>query len=507
MTGGIGCALHPYPRRVNRQNHEHVYGSGDAGIKLNGQREYHYANSTTTTPWSLFLRDTCIVTWALPWRSLFTFFLQSVSAKTNFLPHSKVSCRFEFSPTVFISRVCSVAILGRVKAPKLKDQTNIHVYPDWAAMQAYYGHGVALPPYCNSALAAGHAPHPYMWGPHQPMMPPYGGPYAAIYSPGGVYAHPAVSLAAAPSSVETPSKPLGKADHGLMKKLKGFDGLAMSIGNGNAVNAEAGSVRTQSQSVEAEGSCDGSDRKTDRTDQIRRRRSCKGTPVAGESGKTETQNSPVTPAYDEEMNAASGKVLGDTVPGKSGPPPCSGITTALEIRISANSNTKTNTANVPRLGGLSSSETWIQNERELKQERRKQSNRESARRSRLRRQAEAEELGHKVELLTAENMALKSEVNQLMGKSEKLRTENSTLLVKLKNAHLGKPQEMHLKNSDDKRAMPVSTENLLSRVNNSGSADRGRVAECDVYENDSRSGTKLRQLLDANPRADAVAAG
>uniref|UniRef100_A0A5B7A442 Putative transcriptional activator TAF-1-like isoform X2 n=1 Tax=Davidia involucrata TaxID=16924 RepID=A0A5B7A442_DAVIN len=74
------------------------------------------------------------------------------------------------------------------------DQTNIHVYPDWAAMQAYYGHRVAVPPYFNSAVASGNAPHPYMWGPPQAMMPPYGAPYAAIYAHGGVYAHPGVPL-------------------------------------------------------------------------------------------------------------------------------------------------------------------------------------------------------------------------------------------------------------------------------------------------------------------------
>lgn len=28
----------------------------------------------------------------------------------------------------------------------------------------------------------------------QPMVPPYGAPYAAIYAPGGVYAHPAIPL-------------------------------------------------------------------------------------------------------------------------------------------------------------------------------------------------------------------------------------------------------------------------------------------------------------------------
>lgn len=35
-------------------------------------------------------------------------------------------------------------------------------------------------------------------------------------------------------SIETPTKSSGNTDQGLMKKLKGFDGLAMSIGNSNA---------------------------------------------------------------------------------------------------------------------------------------------------------------------------------------------------------------------------------------------------------------------------------
>ncbi|KZT75349.1 hypothetical protein F511_47626 [Dorcoceras hygrometricum] len=34
-------------------------------------------------------------------------------------------------------------------------------------------------------------------------------------------------------SAETPAKPPGNTDGGLVKKLKEFDGLAMSIGNGN----------------------------------------------------------------------------------------------------------------------------------------------------------------------------------------------------------------------------------------------------------------------------------
>ena len=51
----------------------------------------------------------------------------------------------------------------------------------------------------------------------------------------------------APSSVETPTKLSGNTDQGLMKKLKGFDGLAMSIGNGNAESAERGAENRLSQ--------------------------------------------------------------------------------------------------------------------------------------------------------------------------------------------------------------------------------------------------------------------
>lgn len=82
----------------------------------------------------------------------------------------------------------------KLSSPTLPDQTNIHMYPDWAAMQAYYSPTVPLPPYYFSAMPSGHPPHPYMWGP-RPMMPPYGSPYAALRNTHeGVYARPAASL-------------------------------------------------------------------------------------------------------------------------------------------------------------------------------------------------------------------------------------------------------------------------------------------------------------------------
>ena len=78
----------------------------------------------------------------------------------------------------------------------------------------------------------------------------------------------------------------------------------------------------------------------------------------------------------------------------------------------------------------------------------------------------------------------------------------------MKNAQLGPSDDLVLNRAaDSKKTTPVSTENLLSRVNNSSSNDRTADDENDYCENKPNSGAKLHQLLDASPRADAVAAG
>ena len=48
-------------------------------------------------------------------------------------------------------------------------------------------------------------------------------------------------------NMEAPTKSSGNTDQGLLKKLKGFDGLAMSIGNGSADSAEGGANNAHSQ--------------------------------------------------------------------------------------------------------------------------------------------------------------------------------------------------------------------------------------------------------------------
>ncbi|GFP91949.1 common plant regulatory factor 1 [Phtheirospermum japonicum] len=366
-------------------------------------------------------------------------------------------------------------------SPAMQDQNNIHVYPDWATMQAFYGPRFAVPPYMNSAVASPHVPPPYMWAPPQSMMPPYGAPYAAFYAHGGVYAHPGVPLASTTLSMETPVKSSGNTDGGgFAKKLKEFDGLAMSIGNGNGDSTDPGTERRMSDSDETEGSSDGSNGVTPGAGQNGKKRSRQESPNKGD-GKAHEKSS-VAPAV--EVGRASEKMI-EVIPAAAANTPVvkttENMSTALELK-----NVKSSPTNVPIQS--MPNETWLQNERELKRERRKQSNRESARRSRLRKQAESEELAVKVQALSAENMTLKSELNKLMESSEQLKLENAALFEKLKDTQLGQTENIDLV-MDDQRLKPVGTVNLLARVNNSDST------------------TKLRQLLDASSRTDAVAAG
>ncbi|KAL9245397.1 hypothetical protein vseg_019058 [Gypsophila vaccaria] len=386
------------------------------------------------------------------------------------------------------------------------EQNNFHVYPDWAAMQAYYGPRVAMPSYYNPAVASGHLPPPYMWGP-QPMMSPYGTPYAAIYAGGGVYAHPAVPLGtpahgqgavnepltATPLSIDTPVKSPANTDKGLMKKLKGFDGLAMSIGNPHTdAKVEVSAENRMSQSAESDGSSDGSDGNSEQADKKKTKRSRERNSSDGEGEQAESKtprlaNDKVLGHPLNSANGGAGHVIGTVAPN---------VPTALEL-LNPAVDLKGNSTTVSSSNTVVSSEVWIQNEREMKRERRKQSNRESARRSRLRRQAEAEELGRKVDSLNAENLALKSEISQFMENSKKLRLENAALLEKLKCL-----QSEEDENAVDVKINPTdSTENLLSRVNNSGSVSRNSE------DGKKSGGSKFHQLLSSKPRADAVAAG
>lgn len=327
-----------------------------------------------------------------------------------------------------------------------REQSSVHVYPDWAAVQAYYGPGALPPHYYNPAVTSGHAVQPYMWPPPQ-MMAPYATPYAAMYQHGGMYgpsAAPVCMQVPTPLNLETPAKSSGK-ESGSGKITKESDVHAASgNGNANADSAGDGGVRGQSQSTDCgtEGSCDRSYDSSAREDNSNR--SCNG---VLDTGMCNMQMNGVVPG----IPMTSVNPVGSSPLSTPETNHCPGA------RANANA-VNTAAACAPRSSGIG-----LQDERELKREKRKQSNRESARRSRLRKQAEMEELGKKVDSLNVENMALRSELNKLVEDSEKLRSENAALMDKLKNMQ-GQGDEM---GSEHQETSHINTENLLSKVNNS----------------------------------------
>ncbi|XP_042410078.1 bZIP transcription factor 1-A-like [Zingiber officinale] len=79
----------------------------------------------------------------------------------------------------------------------------------------------------------------------------------------------------------------------------------------------------------------------------------------------------------------------------------------------------------------------IKDERELKRQRRKQSNRESARRSRLRKQAEYGELAQHVDVLKEENTTLRAELDNVKKEYDELLTQNASLKERMQGKARG----------------------------------------------------------------------
>ncbi|XP_031743232.1 G-box-binding factor 1 isoform X2 [Cucumis sativus] len=275
-------------------------------------------------------------------------------------------------------------------------------YPDWSSsVQAYYGAGATPPPFFASTVASP-TPHPYLWGGQHPLMSPYGTPvpYPAIYPPGGVYAHPNITVT--PGSVPINAEYEGKSPDGKERVSKKSKGMSGNTASGGGRTGESGKVASSSgndgasQSAESgtEGSSEGSDEN--------------GNQQEFAANKKGSFNQMLADGANAQNNTGSGagKVRGNAV--------SSAIVT------------------VPMVGrdGMMP-EQWVQDERELKRQKRKQSNRESARRSRLRKQAECEELQARVQTLNNENRTLRDELQRLSEECEKLTSENSSIKEEL----------------------------------------------------------------------------
>ncbi|KAL5819408.1 hypothetical protein ACOSQ4_023250 [Xanthoceras sorbifolium] len=295
-------------------------------------------------------------------------------------------------------------------------------YPDWStSMQAFYGAGATPPPFFASSVASP-TPHPYLWGSQHPLMAPYGTPvpYPAMYPPGGVYAHPnmATTPSPAPTNTELETKGPEVKDRASAKKSKGTSGGKA----GEMAKAASGSGNdglSQSAESGSEGSSEASD----------------------ENGNQQDFAGSKKGSFDQmlaEANAQSNtEAVQASVPGK---PVASMPATNLNIGMdlwnpssaaAGASKMRSNPSGGSATVAPAMNDQWIQDERELKRQKRKQSNRESARRSRLRKQAECEELQGRVEALNGENRSLRDELQRLSEDCEKLSSENNSIKEEL----------------------------------------------------------------------------
>ncbi|KAG6480628.1 hypothetical protein ZIOFF_057213 [Zingiber officinale] len=424
----------------------------------------------------------------------------------------------------------------------VQDQPTFHPYPDWAAMQAYYGPGV-MPPYFSTSIVPGYAPHPYMWAPRvfklfdHPLIPPFGSPYAAIY-PNGGYPHPSMPpgphqllasteavVMATPLNVGAPDTSLGSKDKEITTKLNA------AVGNISSNNAASSHQHELSQSGynSADGSHNGSDGSNSTGGSSNQSKVGSKDRSSSDDRKIDSDINPLNGGESSSLKVSSGvsrtpmDTTGYQMRNKTSP----SLVQAFPVK---KNGTPVHQTTIPKMSGCNGvpSEPWmqvhrisildihflsmlflkhlheflfVQDDRTVKREKRKQSNRESARRSRLRKQAENEELAKKVDTLFAENTNLRSEISRLTTNSNALRTENSALLDKLKSSQLIQTEESSLPDEDTGSAPSIIAANFLSMIDKPSSISPIEKLE---EESCSKPSGKLQQFLNTSPGTDVV---
>ncbi|XP_024996386.1 bZIP transcription factor 16-like isoform X8 [Cynara cardunculus var. scolymus] len=315
------------------------------------------------------------------------------------------------------------------------------VNPDWTGFQPY----PPMPP--HGFLASSPQAHPYMWG-VQHLMPPYGTPphpYVAMYPHGGIYTHPSMPPGSypfnpyamppngvteasgnTPGNVEVDGKSSDGKEKLPIKRSKGSLGsLNMITGKNNEpskAGASANGVYPKSAESGSDGSSEGSDGNSENDSQMKSGSRQDSIEVTGEA----SQNGNSAHGSQNGGPNAPHSVVNQTMPvmpvsPSGGPGSIPGPTTNLNIGGMVTAGSRDSMQ----------SQLWLQDERELKRQRRKQSNRESARRSRLRKQAECDELAQRAEVLKEENSSLRAEVSRIRSEYDQLLAQNASLKERL----------------------------------------------------------------------------
>ncbi|KAG5539586.1 hypothetical protein RHGRI_019952 [Rhododendron griersonianum] len=293
-----------------------------------------------------------------------------------------------------LKMVYPFALAGTIKHSSLS-QLEI-LFNNLICFQSYYAPEIPIPPsYLNSAIMAGHAPHHDAWA--QPQTAP----------------------------VSTQLFLSESMDEGITKMLDRLDRVDMQIVEGTHEVDGEGSINGASQSAEGDASSNRSDSHTSQSQ--------------GESTSMGKQNAD----SDVEVNTqANSTAEGDANVASID---LTGITVAPEKPVDT-SNGKSETG-ITRSASFAVAglplKASLQEQKQLKREKRKQANRESACRSRLKKQA-LDELMKRYETVKVENTALKSEINQLTEEVEKLKAENCALMEKLNGTEVTHPREMVL---------------------------------------------------------------
>ncbi|KAK4368017.1 hypothetical protein RND71_011809 [Anisodus tanguticus] len=268
-----------------------------------------------------------------------------------------------------------------------------------ASTQAYYNAG-ATPPFFASPVTSP-APHPYLWGGQHPLMPPYGTPvpYPALYPPTGVYARP--NMATTPNTAQANPESDGKGpegkDRNSSKKVKASSG-GTAGDSGKVTSGSGNDGATQSDESRSESTSDTNDENDNHV-----RFCCK------QEGKLDQ-------ILADGASAQTVNYL-TSIHGNPVTVPATNLNIGMDVWNASS-------------GAIKNSQMRL-DERELKRQKRKQSNRESARRSRLHKQAECEELQLRVEALSNENHSLKDELQRVSEECEKLTSENNSIKEEL----------------------------------------------------------------------------
>ncbi|XP_074574730.1 bZIP transcription factor 1-A-like isoform X3 [Curcuma longa] len=293
-------------------------------------------------------------------------------------------------------------------------------------------------------------------------MPPYGTPPPpyVMYPPGGLYpsmppgAHPfsPYAMTSPNSNVEASgaiagTEVDGKSSEGMersaIKRSKGSLGsLNMITGKGSSEPGKTSGQPTNgtfSQSGESgsDSSSEGSDANSENDSHTKTTRGHESHGEVSQSGTAGESQNGVTRTPSQAMLSHQMAI----VPSPATPPGViAGPTTNLNIGMDYWGAPSSSLVPIHGKGAAAPgapSDHWLQDERELKRQKRKQSNRESARRSRLRKQAEYEELALKAETLREENANLRTELTRIKKEYELLVSRNALLKEKLGEAEQG----------------------------------------------------------------------